>query len=294
MIKITADSTCDLSPEILNDYNITLMPIITLVDDKEFRDGLDITPEEIFRYVDEEGKTCRTTAINSFEYERFFAQFSSQYTALIHICIGSGFSSCYQNATIAAQNFSNVYVVDSANLSSGSGHIVLDAAQMAKNDMEVQEILSRLEDTIPKVDASFVIDRLDYLDRGGRCSGLEAFGARLLNIKPSIEVIDGKMKVGKKYRGSFERCLENYVRDKLTDRQEDIDYSRIFITHSPCDQATVQKVKEAVQRYGNFKEIIETNAGCTVSCHCGPNTLGILFKRLSPKTKAAHNNNNNI
>ncbi|NLM20754.1 MAG: DegV family protein [Peptococcaceae bacterium] len=286
MIKITADSTCDLSPAILSELNISLMPLIILVEDQEFRDGVDITPADIFRYVDEDKKTCKTAAVNHYEYERFFAKFSPQFSAVIHVCIGSRFSSCYQNASLAAQSFSNVYVVDSSNLSSGSGHLVLDAALMAKDNMEVPEILSKLTESTPKVDASFVIDRLEYLHKGGRCSGLEALGAKLLNIKPSIEVINGQMKVGKKYRGSFERCLENYVKDKLSDRQQDIDYSRIFITHSPCNPATVQKVKEAIQRYGDFKEIIETDAGCTISSHCGPNTLGILFKRLTPKTKA--------
>ncbi|NLL51558.1 MAG: DegV family protein [Peptococcaceae bacterium] len=285
MIKITADSTCDLSPAILSDFNISLMPLSILVEDQAFRDGVDITPADIFRYVDEDNKTCKTAAVNHYEYERFFADLSPQFSAIIHVCIGSGFSSCYQNACIAAQNFSNVYVVDSNNLSSGSGHIVLDAALMAKDNMQAPEILNRLAEYIPKVDASFVIDRLDYLHKGGRCSGLEALGAKLLNIKPCIEVIGGQMKVGKKYRGSFERCLENYVKDKLSNCQQEIDYSRIFITHSPCNPSTVQKVKEAIQRYGDFKEIIETDAGCTISSHCGPNTLGILFKRLTPKTK---------
>ena len=282
MIKITADSTCDLSPEIVNAMGIMLIPLCILVDDRMFRDSVDITPADIFRYTDEKGKTCKTAATNAYEYECFFAELSSKHEAIIHISIGSGFSSCYQNATQAAQNFENVYVVNSRNLSSGSGHIVYDAALMAKDGVEPKEICRRLELTIPKVDASFMIDRLDYLHKGGRCSGLEAIGAKMLQIKPSIEVTDGKMKVGKKYRGSFEHCLEQYIKNKLYIKQ-DIDYSRVFITHPMCPAQTVAKAREIIQQYACFDEIIEARAGCTVACHCGPNTLGILFKRKSRK-----------
>lgn len=282
MIKITADSTCDLSPEILEKMDITLKPLYILVDDKTFQDGVDIKSEDIFRYVDEEGKTCKTAAANVFDYKRLFAEFSPKYEAVIHISLGSGFSSCYQNAVIAAQDFDNVYVVDSRNLSSGSGHVVYEAALMAREGIEPLEICHRLEELVPKVDASFIIDRLDYLYKGGRCSGLEVIGTRILRIKPCIEVIDGKMIVGRKYRGSFESCLEKYVKDRLFGNQ-DIDYSRIFITHTMCSEQTVAKVKEAVRRYADFEEIIETSAGCTVSNHCGPNTLGILYKRKNKK-----------
>lgn len=281
MIKITADRTCDLSPEILKDMDITTVPLYVLIGDEVYQDGEDITPAEIFQYVSE-GKTCQTTAVNIYEYESLFAKFSPKYEAVIHISLGSDFSSSCQNAVLAAQNFPNVYVVDSCNLSTGSGHLVYEAALMAREGLPAQEICRRLGELIPKVDASFVIDRVDYLHRGGRCSGIEALGAALLRIKPSIEVIDGKMKVGKKYRGSLERCLEHYVKDKLSNIQ-DLDESRVFITHSMCSEQTVAKVKEAVRRYANFEEIIETKAGCVISSHCGPNTLGILFKRKNKK-----------
>ncbi|HHV75747.1 MAG TPA: DegV family protein [Syntrophothermus lipocalidus] len=284
MIKITADSTCDLSSEILEKLNITLTPLYILVGDEMFRDGVDIKPVDIFRYVDEQGKTCKTAAVNVYDYVCFFEDLSAKHEAVIHICIGSGFSSCYQNAVIAAQDFDNVYVIDSRNLSTGSGHIVYEAALMAQEGLEPSEICRRLEELIPRVDTSFVIDRVDYLYKGGRCSGLEAIGARVLKIKPCIEVIDGKMTVGRKYRGSFESCLEKYVKDRLFGNQ-DIDYSRIFITHSFCPKPTVDKVKEAVRRYADFEEILETDAGCTVSSHCGPYTLGILYMRKSKKEK---------
>ncbi len=290
MIKITADSTCDLSQNILADMDITLMPLRILVGNKEFRDGVDIMPADIFRFVDEDGKTCKTAAVNVYEYKCFFAELTFQYEAVIHICIGSGFSSCYQNAVQAAQSFNNIYVIDSQNLSSGSGHVVYEAARMAMEGTNAKDICRGLDELIPKVDASFVIDRLDYLYKGGRCSGLEMLGANLLQIKPCIEVIEGKMRVGKKYRGSFEHCLRHYVQDRLVNDQ-DIDFSRVFITHPMCSKQTVDMVKELLNDCAKFEEIIETPAGCTISSHCGPNTLGILYKRKNKKSgvlKAAH------
>ena len=281
MIKITADSTCDLSPEILREMDITLVPLYIVVGEETYRDGVDITPPDIFHYVDEEEKICRTAAINIFDYESFFRELSPKYEGIIHICIGSEFSSCYHNASLAAESLSNVYVIDSQNLSTGSGHLVYEAALLAREGMGAEEICSRLAELIPRIDVSFVIEHLDYLHKGGRCSGLEAFGARLIQLKPSIEVINGKMVVGKKYRGSFERCLEQYVQNKL-EAQDDIDYSRVFITHTTSEQI-VSKVQEVICSYAKFEEIIPTKAGCTISSHCGPNTLGILFKRKDKK-----------
>lgn len=282
MIKITADSTCDLSPDILKSMEITLAPLYIMVGEKSFRDGVDITPADVFNYVDKEGKTCKTAAINAYDYQLFFAELAPKYEAVIHICIGSAFSSCYQNAALVAKNFDNVYVIDSENLSTGSGHLVYEAVLMAREGMKAEEICAKLEELIPKVDTSFVIEHLDYLHKGGRCSGLEAFGARLIQIKPCIEVRKGKMVVGKKYRGSFERCLDQYIGDRLSGK-DDIDYSRLFITYSTCPEPILAKVEDAVNRYANFKEIIKTKAGCTVCSHCGPNTLGILFKRINNK-----------
>ncbi len=282
MVKITADSTCDLSPAILKDLNITLSPLHILAGDKDFRDGVDITPADVFKFADQQGIMCRTAAVNVYEYERLFEEFSASFDAVVHVCIGSGFSACYQNAVLAARRFDNVFIVDSRNLSSGSGHVVYGAALLARSGAGAQQILASLKTLIPRVDASFVIDRLDYLHKGGRCSGLEATGAKLLQIKPCIEVLDGQMKVGKKYRGSFERCLESYVKDKLTDLSR-IELKRVFITHPMCSRETVQRVREVILEYAGFEEVIETNAGCTISSHCGPKTLGILFLRKGEK-----------
>lgn len=278
MIKITADSTCDLSPELLAKYDISLAPLHVLVNEEDYLDGVNITPKDIFHFVSVENKTCSTAAINTYEYEQFFEPFTKEFDSVIHISLGSEFSSCYQNARLTAQNFDNLIVIDSQNLSTGSGLLVVEAAELAQNGCSAQEIEARILALIPEVEASFVIDKMDYLKRGGRCSSLEAFGATLLKIKPSIEVAQGKMEVGKKYRGQFANSLEKYVKDRLENRT-DIDTSRIFITHPDCPDELVDQVKVMINREVQFDEILVTNAGCTVSTHCGPSTLGILFKR---------------
>ncbi len=282
MVKVTADSTCDLTPRLLRELDVTLTPLAVMVGEETFHDGVDITPADVFRYVEQEGKSCRTAAVNVFEYHRLFEELLETYDAVIHINISAEFSSCYQNAALAAKSFENVYVVDSRNLSSGSGHVVYAAAEMAKRGLPAEEIVTKLNEMIPRVDASFVIDKLDYLYKGGRCTGLEAFGAKLFQLKPCIEVHAGKMTVGKKYKGSFERSLENYVKDKLRDL-DDIDQSRVFITHPACSAETVLRVRELLEANANFEEIIESRAGCTISSHCGPYTLGILILRKTPK-----------
>lgn len=278
MIKISADSTCDLSKEIIEANDITIVPLGVVVDGECFHDGVDITPLQLFDFVEKDKKQCSTAAVNSFEYKTSFEEALKSYDAVIHICISSEFSVTYLNAVAAAEELENVYVVDSRNLSTGSGHIVLDAVEMAKKGVPAQEIVDTLNETAKRVEASFVIDRLDYLRRGGRCSAMAAFGGALLNIKPCIEVTGGKMTVAKKYTGTFEKCLRRYVKERLSGR-EDIDTSRIFITHTHCSESIVEMVRNTVAEHVQFDEVIETTAGCTVSNHCGPNTLGILFKR---------------
>ena len=275
-IKITSDSTCDLSPELLARYDIFLTPLYVIMDGKTYRDGVDIHPEDIFRHVDNGGKLCSTSAVNMEDYRECFARFSPQYDAVIHITIGSGFSTCYQNATIAASAFPNVRVVDSMNLSSGQGHLVVEAAQLAAQGKSAMEICSELNAMRGRVQASFIMDRLDYMQKGGRCSSVMALGGKLLRIKPCIAVRDGAMKMVDKYRGSFDKCVEKYVRDQLKDRK-DLRGDRIFITHTHAAPEAVQAAREAIEKYARYDEIIETLAGCTVSCHCGPGTLGVLF-----------------
>lgn len=277
LIKITADSTCDLPSAILEALDITVNPLHILVEEESFQDGITITQQDIFKYVGEQSKKCTTSAINVYEYEEFFSLFSDRYEAVIHITVGSGFSSCYQNAVLASESFDNVYIIDSKNLSTGSGHLVYDAALLAKDGYAAEEIVQRIEALVPKLDTSFVLDRLDYLKKGGRCSNLEMFAAALLKIKPSIEVKDGRMVIGKKYRGTLLHCLEKYIKERL-ENNDLIDYSRLFITHSMCPPETIEKVKAWVAQYAPFEEVIEAYAGTALSVHSGPNALGLFFK----------------
>lgn len=277
MICISSDSTCDLSAELIAKYGIHTIPLSIVVGDRVYKDGRDITPAELFSFV-EHGESCQTAAVNVFEYVEYFQELRKQYEAAVHISLGSGFSSSHQNAKLAAQEVEGVYVVDSQNLSTGTGLLVLQAAELAQAGRSAAEIAEIIAAEAAKVEASFVLSRLDYMAKGGRCSAITAQGARILKLRPSIEVVDGKMVVGRKFRGKLVKCLTDYVQARLEGRT-DLDLKRIFITHSGCDPDVVAAVKAEVERWADFDEILETTAGCTISNHCGPDTLGILFKR---------------
>ena len=279
-IKITSDSTCDLSADILEKHGITLMPLTVIKNDRAFRDNVTITPAEIFDHVAAGGELCSTTAVSIGEYQDFFAPLAEEYDGVVHINLGSGFSSSYQNACLAAEEFTNVVAVDSRNLSTGQGLVALKACRLAETAESLEEIKGQLEAFTEKVEASFLVDKLDYLVKGGRCSSAAALGANLLNLKPCIEVKDGKMGVAKKYRGKYDKCLASYVRDHLEGR-EDLDLSMpLFITQTRVSDQCYAAVKEAVSACDSgFEAIYETVAGCTISCHCGPGTLGVLYVR---------------
>lgn len=278
-IKITCDSTCDLSPELVKKYDITVIPLYVIKGEKSLRDGIDIVPEDIYGYVESGAGVCHTAAVNAAEYYDIFQNVLKDCDAVIHINISSEFSACYANACFAAEKLGNVYVVDSRNLSTGSGHLALDAAILAATgEYTAQEIKDILDEEQKKLEVSFVVDTLYYLHKGGRCSGVAKLGANLLSLKPCIEVIDGKMSVGKKYRGKLEKVLVQYVRERLENR-DDLDSKRIFVTTTGVPEQTLQKVHETIEEYGNFEEIIDTRAGCTIANHCGPQCLGILFFR---------------
>lgn len=277
-IKITSDSTCDLGPELLEKYNITLIPLSVIKDGRDYKDGITITPAEIFEHVAAGGELCSTSAVSIGEYCDFFSKFAEKYDGIIHITIGSCFSTCYQSACLAAEEFDNVRIIDSNNLSTGQGHIVLKACELAQNCEDLDVLADTLRTYTEKVEASFLVDKLDYLVKGGRCSSAAALGANLMNLKPCIEVRDGKMTVVKKYRGNYAKCLAAYVKERLSGR-EDIDRSTLFITQTIVSDDCYAGVLDAVNAYGHFETVYETNAGCTISCHCGPGTLGILFIR---------------
>ncbi|MBQ6399196.1 MAG: DegV family protein [Clostridia bacterium] len=280
-IKISADSTCDLSPELIRKYGIGITPLSVIIDGQVYHDGIDVTPRDIFRASDA-GKSVRTAAVNTYEYREFFREQLKTNDQLVHICISSEFSTCYADACEAARELEHVYIVDSRNLSTGSGLLVLEGAEMAAKGMEGAEIAETLRRRTGLVDASFVVRTVEYLRRGGRCSGLEAMGAKLLHIRPSIKVTDGRMHPGEKYRGRYEHYLKHYIRDTLA-QDADIDFRRVFITHSPSEEGLVSFAIETVKSYGLFREVLETMAGCTVCTHCGPDTLGLLFMRREPR-----------
>jgi len=277
-IKILSDSTCDLSMDLIQTHNIGIVPLIVMKNDEEFLDGTTITPDEIFAHVAAGGSLCSTAARSVGIYQDEFAKYADAYDGIIHVNIGSGFSSSYQNACLAAEEFYNVRVIDSQNLSTGQGLVVLKACELAKSAESLDELADALREFTTHVEASFLVDKLDYLVKGGRCSSATALGANLLNLKPCIEVKNGKMTVGKKYRGNYAKCLANYVKERL-DGREDLDSGTIFITQTVVSEEAYAAVKEAVNTYGSFETVYETTAGCTVSCHCGPGTLGVLYVR---------------
>ena len=278
-IKIISDSTGDLSPELIEKYDIAIVPLYVLMGDNMQKDGLEVTPEDIYAHVEKTGKLPSTSAPNLGDFQDEFKKWRDQGYDIVHFNISSDFSSSYQNACAAAEGMDGVYVVDTRNLSTGSGLVVLHGAELAQQGKSAAEIKAACDAMVDKVEASFVVDSIDYLHKGGRCSSVAALGDKLLKLKPLIEVIDGKMKAGKKYRGNIDKVILNYVADKLRGR-DDIDKHRIFITHTKCSPVTVQQVRGKINElYPGFEEILETTAGCTVTSHCGPGTLGILFVR---------------
>lgn len=277
-IKITSDSTCDLSQELLEQHNISIFPLTVIKDNQAYSDGITITPDEIFAHVAAGGNLCSTTAGSVGEYQELFAKYADKYDGIVHINISSEFSSSYQNACLAAEEFENVLVVDSRNLSTGQGLVVLKVCELADSCASLEEIDSYIREFVDKVEASFLLDQLQYMVKGGRCSAVVALGANLLNLKPCIEVKNGKMSVVKKYRGSYAKCLASYVKDRLADR-DDLVRETLFVTRTPVSDDCLDAVKAAVDQYGDFENIYWTKAGCTVSCHCGPGTLGVLFVR---------------
>lgn len=279
-VIVTADSTCDLSPELVSEYGVVLAPLWVAMGDNNYHDGVDIFPKDIYAHVAQTKKLPKTAAVSVGEYSELFSKYTQQGAEVVHVSISSHFSSTGRNACIAAEEVGNVYVVDSYNLSTGSGHIVLEAAILAaEGKLSAKEIAEQVQQFVARVDASFVIDAVDYLYKGGRCSGVAALGANLLKIKPCIEVRDGKMEMAKKYRGKMQDVIRAYVQDRLSQPGVSYKRDRVFITHTCVTPGLVDAAREVVEQSGLFDRILETTAGCTVTSHCGPDTLGVLFIR---------------
>jgi DegV family protein with EDD domain len=277
-VKIIADSTCDLPPEIIKQLEIEVIPLYVNMGDYSLLDGVDVTPKQVIDWSDHFKTTPKTAAPNNRVFQDIFARYLAQGNEVVCITIGSGFSATYQTAVRAAQELGEapVFVVDSMNLSSGGGHLVMLAAEWAQQGLAAAEIVARVEALRPKVRTSFVVDNLTFLHRGGRCSAIAAFSANALQLKPQIYVQDGKMEVGRKFRGSTRKVVQAYCEAVLKDI-ETIDPRRVFVTVSPAGPALAETALAIVRGKNYFEEVILTQAGAVITSHCGPNTLGVLF-----------------
>lgn len=277
-VIICSDSTSDLNKDLIEEYDIRILPLKVNLGGKCYIDGVNITPEDIYAHYAQHGELPKTAAPNMADFYAFFEEQTKNGDAVVFFTISRDMSSTYNNARLAAANYKNVYVVDTRNLSTGGGLLVVAAAKMAREGKGALDIVRTCNELVPQVNASFVIDDLEFLYKGGRCSALAAFGANLLQLKPCITVREGKMGVAKKYRGKFGRVLESYVADRLGDGTG-IDPSCVFVTHAGCDAAIVDACVARVKAILPDATVHITRAGCTVSAHCGKNTLGALFLR---------------
>ena len=288
--KIMTDSTCDLTQEYIEKNDIKVLPLHITKGEESFLDMIEIHPEDIYQHERETGNLCSTSAINLYEYSVALEEFVDEYDAVIVITLGSKFSSCYQNAYIAAQDYENVYVVDSHNLSTGQGMLVMEAVELSKTEEHPEVLCEKLEEISKRIHSSFIVDRLDYLAKGGRCNALEALGAELLEIKPSIHVVNGEMIVGKKYTGFskdamvkfaheqtlnlFQEAVIKYAKDQVEGCNGKIKKAIVAVASHDLDDLS-QNVKEIITDSQSDIPISQTLCGCTVACHCGPTTLGI-------------------
>lgn len=273
-IAVSVESTNDLTKDLLNKYDIKVIPYQIVLDDKTIVDG-EMTTEELFDFVEKSGKLPKTNALNEFEYTEFFESLKKDYDAVIHVALSSGLTSSTQNAINASKNVENVFVVDSKSLSTGIGLLAIYARELADKGENPQDIYEKVSNRVDKLQVSFVIERLDYLYKGGRCNSLQFFGANLLKLRPRIILKDGKMGADKKYRGTMGKVVAKYCEEVL-DEFNTPDLDKVFITYTTATEEMVEAAKAAVEARG-FKNIYQTHAGCTIASHCGANTLGILY-----------------
>ena len=279
MVKIISDSTCDLSPELIAKYDIDILPLHILLGEDEYEDGRNITPQQIYDWSDTHKTTPKTSAPSLAEAIELFRPYIEEKREIVCFSISGSMSTSGNVMRLAAEELEAsdlVTVIDSANLSTGIGLLVIEAAIMAGKGQSAAEIIAAIEVLKPKVRASFVVDTLTYLYRGGRCNAVSAMAGGVLRLHPKIVVENGAMDASKKYRGKINSVIMSYVKDM----EEDLKSARperVFITHSGCDRDTVNAVRSYLESFGIFHELLETRAGGVVSSHCGPGTLGVLF-----------------
>lgn len=280
-VLIASDSTTDLNAELIEKYGVKILPLGVTLSEKVYLDGVDIDPDKIYEHYEKTGELPKTSAVNIFDHTEFFKKYTDEGYDIVYFTISAEMSSTNKNAVLASEDFPGVYVVDTRNLSTGGGLLVVAAGEMMKAGKSASYIADTCRDMASRVDASFIVDDLEFLHKGGRCSALAAFGANMLQLKPCIMVKDGKMGVGKKYRGKFSVVLEKYIKE-IIGAGEDIELEHVFVTHAGCDEEIYNKCVEIVKAAAPFKNIYVTRAGCTISSHCGRNTLGVLFMRKAP------------
>ncbi len=276
-VVITTDSPADLSAELETRYDIHVLPLYVNLGDKSYRDGIDITTPDIFRHYDETGELPSTSAIPIGDYETFFKSFVDAGKEVVHFSLSSGISSTHQNAMIAAEGMEGVHIIDSLHLSSGIALQVIRACEMRDEGKSADEIAAAAVDFNKKTCTSFVLEKLEYMKKGGRCSTVAALGANLLSIRPCIEMKDGKLGVARKYRGKILDVKKKYIEDELNAHKDDADLSRIFITSSSISDADEKELIDKILSILPFKEVHRGRAGCTIASHCGPGCTGILF-----------------
>lgn len=280
-ILLSSDSTTDLSAELIERYNVHINPLLITMGDKSYIDGVEAKPDDLYEFAARTGTLAKTAAVGVGEHIEFFENLTKDGDEVLYFTVSSSMSANFNNARLAAESVRGVYVIDTKNLSTGGGLLVLAAADMIEKGLSAAETAERVSALADNVDASFVVDDLNYLAKGGRCSSVAALGANLLKLKPCIVVKNGAMGVEKKYRGKFADVLKTYISERLADA-DDIDLNRVFVTHAGVDGEILDSAVEQVKSLLPFKEVFATRAGCTISAHCGKNTLGVLFVRKTP------------
>ncbi len=275
-VKIYADSTADLPQYVIEKYGITVIPLYVTIGGETYHDGVDIFAKDIFDNFAKTKELPKTAAVTMADYVEVFSKDVNDGYDIIHFAICSEMSSCYHNACLAAEELGHIYPIDSKNLSTGIGLMAIAAAELAEKGEDAESIVEKINAMREKVDVSFLLGRLEFLHKGGRCSGVAALGANVLGLKPCIEVVDGKMTVGKKYRGNYDKCAAEYIKERLKDN-DTVDLHRIFFTYTGISDELIETLVNDIKSYLPFEEVLISEAGSTISGHCGPGCLGILY-----------------